>query len=251
METRRLIPYAAVLIVTAVGTWALAFKTEVRYSGEAGVKETLPARVGEWSGEGLYYCQNPECGKTLRGSEIGEDHRCPHCHGEISSGSLTEWALLPKDTDIRKMIYTNDRTGETLVVSLVLGGSSRTSIHRPQICLVGNGHEITRTEIIRVPLDGRPDLGVTLLDMLWRGRRADGAPFAPSSFYAYWFIGKGRETPSHGARMFWMAYDRIVRGVSHRWAYVGVSGGRRQGSSEYVRLAGSFIREFEPLVRIP
>jgi hypothetical protein len=248
VEPPKIAPYFAVLLVTAAGTLALAFKTDVRFTGEAGVRDALPARVGEWSGEEILYCQNPACDKLIKGSEIGEDLLCPRCGGRTSSGSLTEWALLPADTGIHKMLYTHDSTGENLMVSLVLSGASRTSIHRPQICLVGNGREITSTRIIRVDLEDGEKLGVTLLDMLWRGQGSEGRPAAQRTFFAYWFIGKGHETPRHLARMFWMAFDRIVHGLSHRWAYVGVSGERLDGSREHERRARSFIRELEPLI---
>ena len=39
-------------------------------------------------------------------------------------------------------------------------------------------------------------------------------------------MGKDRETASHLWRMYWMGYDRVVHGVSHRWAYIAMSGDR-------------------------
>ena len=40
--------------------------------------------------------------------------------------------------------------------------------------------------------------------------------------FGYWFIGGGRETPSHLKRLAWMAWDRLIHNRADRWAYVSV-----------------------------
>ncbi len=235
--------------MTAAAAWALAFGTEVRYSGKAGVHEALPETVGDWRGESLFYCLNTKCNRVLVESERGPDGKCPDCGGDVSSGSPIEWALLPADTKILKRLYTRSTSGDQVVVSLVLGGESRTSIHRPQICLVGDGREITRTKTITVPESGGGAVKATMLELLWRGQLSDGRWASQPSFYAYWFVAPGRQTARHDVRMFWMAYDRIVLGVTHRWAYIGISGRRTEGSDAHEQLARSFIADLAPMMR--
>ncbi len=251
MEKRSPIPYVAIVAALVVATLALAFTPDVRYTGEAGVREQLPARVGEWTGETIYFCQAQDCGKVVRASEIKDPGQCPYCGGALSGGSALEWSLLPPDTEIHKAVYTRPNSDESLVVAVVVGGRSRTSIHRPQICLVGNGQEITETRPISVTTSDGRKIRVTLLNLLRSGRAPSGVVMRQSTFYTYWFIGKGHETDSHLVRMFWMAYDRIVHGVWNRWAYVGIAGQPLQDAKATDELAASFVRDFEPLIRVP
>ena len=80
--------------------------------------------------------------------------------------------------------------------------------------------------VIPVPLAGRPDLEVMVLDMVTNLRRPNQPDLSLPRYYAYWFVGKDRETPHHGQRMLYMGLDRVLRSVAHRWAYISVSGMR-------------------------
>jgi hypothetical protein len=248
MQGKFLLPYLVLLAVTALAAWALAYHADARYTGQAGVHEVLPRTVGEWRGVPIYYCQNIKHSKTFLESEREPGQTCPECGSAIASGSPVEWSLLPADTKILKSLFTHPASGEQLMVSLVLGGESRTSIHRPQICLVGDGREITRTRSLTVRDSSGRKMDVTMLDLLWRYQTADGRWVSHPSFYAYWFVAPNRQTARHNVRMFWMAFDRIFLGVSHRWAYIGVHGRRSEGSEAHFQLARSFIADLAPLM---
>ena len=65
-------------------------------------------------------------------------------------------------------------------------------------------------------------------------------------YYAYWFVGKDRETPFHLERMFWMAWDRIIHNVAHRWAYIAVAGDRSLSNDDHVEQVRGFIHDIYP-----
>ena len=44
-----------------------------------------------------------------------------------------------------------------------------------------------------------------------------------TSLFIYWFVGKDITTPHHWYRILHTDWDRVVHGISHRWAYVIVS----------------------------
>ena len=163
--------------------------------------------------------------------------------------TISEKEILPADTVLLRKQYTNP-SGKRVYVTIVLSGKERVSIHRPQVCLVGQGNEIAHSEEISVPLDGRKPLNVMALELLRRVRNAEGTQFEASSYYAYWFVGKGRETPSHIQRMIWMATDRIFRNVAHRWAYISVSGSRDKDSDAYRQEVISFIHDLYPQLAV-
>lgn len=224
MEIRALKPYIVVICLLALTSMALAFTVDVSVTDQAGVRTELPARVGDWVGDELRFCQNPSCQEVVLTSAVTNRDVCPKCEGKLDMMSKPERDLLPLDTIVQKKKYEKD--GQILYASIVMSGSERSSIHRPQTCLVGQGNEIVGDRVQSVPMPGRDDLDVMVLDMLRRFRTPDGRQVEHDSYYAYWFAGKGRETPYHLQRMMWMATDRIFHNVAHRWAYISVSGNR-------------------------
>ncbi|NCD35016.1 MAG: exosortase-associated EpsI family protein [Spartobacteria bacterium] len=160
--------------------------------------------------------------------------------------SPVEYSILPKDTYITRKLYKNAVTGDGLFVALVMSGADRSSIHRPQLCLVGQGNEILGQHVEEVPMTGRDDLGVMVIDMMRPYARNSKQQGKYPSFYAYWFVGKDRETPYHVERMFWMAYDRIVKNVSHRWSYISISGSGKYAAKK--ETVDAFVADFYPQI---
>jgi hypothetical protein len=249
METKSFKPYFVVIGLMVATSLLLAFTVNVKVSDEAGVRMFLPDQVGQWHGEDILYCQNAACQKDFNGGEIKGSDVCPACGGKLSSMSKAERDMLPSDTGlVRKRYASSD--GRVVYVSIVLSGKERGSIHRPQMCLVGQGQEIVRSVTIPVPMNGRKPLDVMSLELLRRYKTAEGQPREYASYYSYWFVGKGRETSSHIQRMIWMATDRIFHNVSHRWAYIAVAGTRDKNSEDYQEEMASFIHDLYPEVRM-
>jgi hypothetical protein len=234
----------------ALTSLALAITVDVKVTDEAGVRVALPDTVGPWTGAQLLYCQNSECRKEWQLDELDDPEVCPECGGELASMTISEKKLLPGDTVILKKRYMRPGDPRPLFVSIVLSGKERASIHRPQVCLVGQGREITDSEVLEVPLEERKPLDVMMLNLLTTvsGRKEQSTRMG--QFYAYWFVGKGRETPYHVERMIWMAYDRIFRNVAHRWAYISVSGVRDLDSREHYEIVQEFVHDLYPQMAI-
>jgi hypothetical protein len=131
-----------------------------------------------------------------------------------------EVSWLPPDTLFGRRQY-QAKDGFQALISAVLMGSDRTSIHKPQFCLDGQGWRIEKTETVTIPMS-RPhpyELKVMKLtsSRAWvhEGRREQ-----IRGVYVYWFVAENQLTPHHGERMWWMARDLILTGVLQRWAYV-------------------------------
>ena len=245
MEARQFKPYFIVIGLMVLTSLALAYTVDVHMTGEAGIQVALPERITEWTGKEVRYCQNPKHQGTYLAQDIPDRDACPDCGHELYMMSIDERRILPSDTAILKKYYEHP-AGQAVTASIVLSGADRSSIHRPQLCLTGQGQEIVREWTHTVDLDGRGPLKVVVLDMLRRGRMQDGREFEHEFYYAYWFVGKGRETHSHVMRMFWMGFDRILFNVSHRWAYISVSGSRDSKTGEYVAEIDDFIQAMYP-----
>lgn len=234
-------PLATVLPVLAlmgVAAWALSAFVDVSLVDQAGVRLELPARLGAWIAHELRFCHHRECKREFRLDELPTPSApCPACGSTLHTMTLEEYEQLPKDTEFRKAIYENG-AGESVQVSIVLTGRERESIHRPERCLVGQGFQLTGGEVEQFALPiGRP-----LKVMVWLTRReSTGVAGEQSGYYAYWFVGQGRETPWHLMRMFWLAWDRVVHSVAHRWAYISVAGWRNPERDDYRRQLGEII----------
>jgi exosortase len=212
-------PSLMVTVLAGLTILMLNFTVDVSRSGSLAISASLPSRVGDWKGEEVRYCQNPECLRDFPLEDLADPGKCPVCEGSLNALAYAELQLLPKDTLLVRKRYR--RAGwPPISVAMVFSGGSRSSIHRPEICTVGQGFNTTRSAVIPVPVAGRVPLEVMGIDL--EKKSARGGP-GTSLFMAYWFEGgKGRETPSHTRRILWMAADRILEGNPVRWAYVSV-----------------------------
>lgn len=191
MNTRFFIR-SAIFLALAIGVFFLSRQNpDAKINMESGVNMTLPAQVGSFSG------------KT----------------GEISEA---EKLLLPADTQISKYLYTS-LGGEQVNCQIVLSGGEKRSIHRPETCLPAQGWTKKSSETIPIKLDDGRTLEVTKLVISRPVEVQPGVRKELTSLFLYWFVGKDITTPHHWYRILHTDYDRVVHGVSHRWAYVIVS----------------------------
>jgi hypothetical protein len=208
--------YLVIIALLAATAWPLLTWVDVRVSDEAGVRLSFPAVVGQWRGEQLRFCHDVEC-DSYGGEVTVTNDLCASCGALLMPMTPVEREQLPRDTQFVKFRYEKRSVG-TLYVSVVLSGKERNSIHRPQRCLVGQGNQIVGDRVVPVSLSDSSSLDVMILNVHRHG--FGGRDVATE--YIYWFVGQGRSTPYHLVRMFWLAWDRLVHSVAHRWAYVAV-----------------------------
>ena len=252
MEKSLLKPFLTIIILMTLSVFALAFTVGVELDFVPGVVMTLPEQIEGWVGNELRFCHNAEaCSKDYREAsfkvrQLEIPDICPECGSPLHNMSRAEYEALPKDTEFVKSAYTND-AGTRLFTSIVLSGTARDSIHRPQRCLKGQGNSLDGEYTLEVPMEGRDPLSIRVIQASKIFRTAEGeVPY--HSFYAYWFVGQDRETPSHYSRMFWLAWDRVVRSKANRWAYIAVSGKRQESGREYEKDIIDFIQQMYPTI---
>ena len=126
---------------------------------------------------------------------------------------------LPSDTEFAKAVYfTNSSTPnwrDVINCEIVLSGAERRSIHRPEVCLVGQGWSIKNSSTRQIAMGAGRDLYIERNQQI-----ADGKTKPLRAHYFYWFVGADVTTPSHAVRIWLTLRDNLVRGVNHRWAYV-------------------------------
>ncbi|MGA2247568.1 MAG: exosortase-associated EpsI family protein [Verrucomicrobiota bacterium] len=129
---------------------------------------------------------------------------------------------LPRDTSFGQRLY-QAADGFQVVGNVVLMGSSRASIHKPQICMTAQGWDIddavSHEETVHLDHPVPYDLPVMRLVATRRGQ-LNGQTVTQRGVYVYWFVDADRCTASHQKRMLWMAHDVVVKNELDRWAYV-------------------------------
>jgi exosortase len=235
-------------IMTAAAWW-IPGNLHIEHLEEAGVNVELPQSIGEWHGGMVLFCHKHEETGDIRNSGLQPGDPCPTCGAPLFEMSQIERALLPPDTLVRKNRYEHE-SGNHVYLSIVLSGKYRSSIHRPEVCLVGPDSQIAHSFTHPVKLDDGRILNVKVLEMIYQYKSADGKPFSATTYYAYWFAGIDRETPSHLTRMAWMASDRLFKNQSYRWAYISLGGRRIYGNNDYLGEIDAFLRAAYPYLKV-
>jgi len=129
---------------------------------------------------------------------------------------------LPTDTSFGSGRYTG-RDGFFSDVNVVLMGTDRSSIHKPQVCLTGQGWVIddaaSKVETLAMTRPFAYELPVMRLVASLK-TQINGQPVILRGVYVYWFVDGTKYTAEHWQRMWWMARDMLATGVLDRFAYI-------------------------------
>ena len=153
--------------------------------------------------------------------------------GRATEVTAIERELLPADTGYaRKSYVAVADPAQRVFVSVVLSGRDRTSIHRPELCLVGQGWSIEGAGRERFAYPGRAEAGfaATVLRVKREVVTARGRTAVPE-LVAYWFVDGERVVATNGGRFWRDAWNRLARGRPDRWAYVLVQTGATDGEA--------------------
>jgi len=141
---------------------------------------------------------------------------------------------LPADTSYGQRIY-QAPDGLAFQVTAVLMGMDRTSIHKPQFCLVGQGWTIVKEEFTTVPIPEPSPYQLPVSRILaTRTIEHEGQPVQLNGVYVYWFVEENEITARHEERMMSMARSMVTKGVLQRWAYISCFAQCAPGGEEFV-----------------
>lgn len=152
----------------------------------------------------------------------------PHYLGSTWEGqdapvTPIEREVLPPDTGFSRKNYVLLRDlNQSVFLSVVLSGRDRTSIHRPELCLVGQGWTIVdrRTRVFTRPDAPNARVPATVLKIEREVTTARGQKVKVPALFAYWFVGADKVVASNFERVVHSSVDRLRYLQAHRWAYV-------------------------------
>jgi hypothetical protein len=175
-------------VLTGIVVAACLVSPDVNTANQPGVVMKLPQYMGS-------YFSNPQ---------------------EISQAEKT---LLPADTEVVRRVYQGLRQ-EEILCSIVLAGGEKRSIHRPEVCLPGQGWIINSSQVVPIKLANGNTIKVTKLVLEREVQISSDKRIKIKSLYLYWFVGKNVSTPYHQTRVLLTSWDRLIHNINHRWAYV-------------------------------
>jgi hypothetical protein len=136
---------------------------------------------------------------------------------------------MPQDTSISQSAFWPEIPGKTntifdrMILTAVMMGTDRTSIHKPQFCLTGQGWTINDSEsgLDTVRVGGAKPYDLEVMKLL-STREFDGenGKIKYRAVYIYWFVADHDMTARHGVRMWRSAVHLLKTGELERWAYV-------------------------------
>ncbi|MDO5463114.1 MAG: hypothetical protein Q4F99_06500, partial [bacterium] len=126
--------------------------------------------------------------------------------------SLAEHNILPRDTRILRAMYDFGFEGE-YTISVVVAGHSRTSIHRPELCLPSQGKVFESS--IKEILPGVPMVCGELRSTLENDFSSGG--------FAYVYLNSKGATVSDFERVVGDTFERAWNNRISRWAMLTVS----------------------------
>jgi EpsI family protein len=133
-----------------------------------------------------------------------------------------EREILPPDTGFSRKLYVPvSNPAQPVFLSIVLSGADRTSIHRPELCLVGQGWTLLESDEHRFDYPGQNDGGfpATILHTRRQIVTSLGPQNVPE-LVAYWFVSSDGVSATHWGRLVHDAWNRLRHLRADRWAYV-------------------------------
>jgi len=165
---------------------------------------------------------------------------------------------LPKDSSYGQRVYTANDGKFQAQVNVVLMGTDRSSIHKPQICLTGQGwacdNQATRPEMVRLEKPFPYDLEVNKY-VATRQMVLDGHMQTIRGLYVYWYVDGTHHTAKQWEWMtWWMPQDLILHGLLERWAYISIfsvcaPGGEEQAFGQIKKLMANLVPQFQTVPR--
>lgn len=167
--------------------------------------------------------------------------------------SNVEREILPADTGFSRKLYAAlGDPAQQVFVSVVLSGRDRTSIHRPELCLVGQGMTIESTTQRELNVGGVK--GEAWRATLLRGHREVITPqgrVKTPELVVYWFVSSEAMEPTQGRRLWRDAWNRVWHARADRWAYVLVQTGASDGEEAALARMQAVLESAWPRIRKP
>ncbi len=135
---------------------------------------------------------------------------------EIVSG------YLPKDTSYAERCYKSPDDSPPIYATAILMGRDRTSIHRAEYCLVGQGLTPEEKQVVNIPIEGAEAYPLQAAKWKVGGvfQGPDGRKVKISGVYVFWFVADHEQTANYLRLQYRLVRNLLLTGKLQRWAYI-------------------------------
>lgn len=229
----------AVFGVALAGMFALCSVLERRHwrrissRREVVTKEVLGAGGNGWAGvvagivlagAGLAICAGTDA--SLKLAEAGVKLELPlevgSYGGRVLGMSAAERDVLDEGVELVRNSYASPK-GRGVLATVIVGGPGKRTLHRPEVCLPGQGWIIGSSEVVTLRMGGGREVEATLLRLFRDGEGSDGVRVRVRGFNLYWYVGSdGATRPDYYGHIAKGYQDAILKNLNHRWSMVSV-----------------------------
>ena len=136
--------------------------------------------------------------------------------------SEIELGYFPKDTSFVERWYTSPDDSPGISATIILMGADRTSIHRPEYCLAGQGFVCDEKVVVDIPVAGPQPYQLPVAK--WKVSRLvqqpDGQNVKIAGVYVFWFVADNEQTTGIVPFQCYLVRDLLLKRVLQRWAYI-------------------------------
>jgi hypothetical protein len=167
--------------------------------------------------------------------------------------SEVELGYFPKDTSFAECYYTSPDDLPGISATVILMGADRTSIHRPEYCLAGQGFACDEKTVVDIPVGGPKPYQLPVAK--WKVSRLiqqpDGQNVKLSGVYVFWFVADNEQTTGNVQFQCYLVRDLLLKGVLQRWAYISYFSNCLPGQEDATfermkKLIAASVPEFQP-----
>ena len=136
--------------------------------------------------------------------------------------SAAERDVLDEGVELVRNTYASPK-GRGVLATVIVGGPGKRTLHRPEVCLPGQGWIIGSSEVVTLRMGGGREVEATLLKMFRDGEGSDGVGVRVRGLNLYWYVGSdGATRPDYYGHIAKGYQDAILKNLNHRWSMVSV-----------------------------
>jgi exosortase len=142
--------------------------------------------------------------------------------GKVIGMSAMERDVLDEGVELARNSYVSS-TARAVIATVITGGPGKRTLHRPEVCLPGQGWSIASSDVVTVQVGGGGAVEATLLRLFRDVAGPDGVKARVRGLNLYWYVGSdGTTRPDFYGHIAKGYQDAIFRSLNHRWSMVSV-----------------------------
>ncbi len=137
--------------------------------------------------------------------------------GIAQEATAQEMNVLTEGVKVERKLYISDT--RQMLATIVLSGPARRALHRPDICLPGQGWSISDKVEVPVRLSDGREVSTMMMRLFRDSVDGSGHLVRTRGLNIFWYQGYGEtQTADYYSHVFLTYFDSVFKNLNHRWA---------------------------------